>query len=62
MAEACCQYEIRKRSVLIDQALNLWPTPIGQHAELFAEGSTEINRKAGRVNLPQPMGLQWSPS
>ena len=36
VAEACGHHQIRQRSVLIDQALNLRPTLIGQHSKLFA--------------------------
>jgi len=44
------------------EVLDYGPAALGLHAQFFAEGSSQINRKAGGVDLPQPRRLQWSAS
>ena len=60
VAESCCHNKIRQCSMALNQLFDDRPALFGQHAKFFAESSTQLNRKAGRVNLPQPFGLQWS--
>jgi hypothetical protein len=43
------------------EVLDHGPAALCLHAQFFAEGSPQINRKAGGVNLPQPSGLKRSP-
>ena len=62
MTETGCHHEIGLHTVALDQLINDRPTPFSQHSEFFAEGPAQLNRKAGGVGLPQPVGLQWSPA
>ena len=62
MAQSGGHHQVRQITMPLEQLINHWPAAVGQHSKFFAEGSTQINRKAGGVDLPQPIGLQRSPS